>query len=462
MVARGNRKTKKKFKPLPWQVAPWKDKSDIILLTGSAGGGKSHLALEKMNAFCLKYPGAFCMIIRKTRSSMTSGAALFYEQEIIINKQDDPKNGVKHLENKSRFDYANGSKVVYMGMNDPRAREKLKSIGATGGVDMAFLEEATELDEKDMNAIKGRMRGRAANWSQIIVSCNPDAPTHWIYTQLIKGGQASVHYSRAADNTHNPEKYLRTLASMTGVDKLRLADGMWVQATGLVYEMWRDHPGQIKEVLDEDENPTGIFDAGNVTEEADYIPDNGPIYWAVDDGYSAGSKYPDGIDPISETFTADSHPRVILLAQLKADGHLDIFAESYMCKTLPEAQIREVFELGYPMPSFATVDGSAAQLRGRIQKGQEYQADSGSIVKIPGVYTRNGTHKVAEGIKEVRRWIEADENGFRKLRIHPRCTHFRSEMLSYSNDDKKGEPKKEFDHGPDSIRYKIWKLRHNG
>lgn len=452
----------KTFSPLDWQVDPWKDTSPVVLVTGSAGGGKSHLAMEKINGFCLKYPGAFCLIIRKTRASITNGAALFFESEIAVSRKEDPHNGVRHIANKNRFEYANGSVVVYMGLNHEDDREKLKSIGTSGGVDMVLMEEATQFDERDFNAIKGRMRGRAASWRQIILACNPDAPTHWIYTNLIQGGGANVYYSSASDNPFNPDDYLKTLAGLTGVDKLRLAEGMWVQASGLIYEDWRDHPGQMKPVYNDEGEELEALDAGNVTELADYVPGGGSVYWACDDGYSAGSKFYDGIDPISKTFTADAHPRVILLFQLKADGHLDLFEEIYLCKTLSEKQIRMAHELGYPLPEFVSVDSSAAELRGRFNMVDEYQTENGLTSVRPAMYTRKATHKVAEGIKEMRKWIAVDSNGFRRLRCHPRVNHFRKEMLSYIINPKKdtGEPLKAFDHGPDATRYKIWMLRH--
>ncbi len=52
-------------------------------LTGSAGGGKSRLAAEKINGFCLRYPGATAVALRKTRNSMTNSTALFLERTVI-------------------------------------------------------------------------------------------------------------------------------------------------------------------------------------------------------------------------------------------------------------------------------------------------------------------------------------------------------------------------------------------
>lgn len=422
-------KAAKAFRPLSWQVAPWRDKSPVVLLTGSAGGGKSHLLMEKLNGFCLKYPGAFALMVRKTRVSMTSGSVLFFDSEVALSSVESKLHGATHVPSKSRFEYGNGSILSYIGIADRKDRERLKSIGRAGGVDIAGMEEATEFEEADFNAVSARMRGRAADWRQIILATNPSAPTHWIYTRLIRGGEAAVYYSGAADNPYNPADYLDTLQSLTGVEKKRLADGLWVQASGMVYE----------DVWDE---------RHSVTDTADYIAGNGEVFWAVDDGYSAGSKYPNGIDPRTKTYTADAHPRVILLCQLRSDGQLVVFDELYRTKTLEEAHVREAIELGYPMPSYAAVDSSAAQLRGRLHG--------------LNVGTYKATHSVEEGIKELRRWFAPDRNGFRRVLVHPRCVHLRHEVLSYAYDEQSGKPIKAFDHGLDALRYLIWTLRYRG
>lgn len=405
------------YAPLPWQVAPWRDRSRVLLLTGSAGGGKSRIAAEKLHGFCLRYPGAFALLARKTRVSMTKGSILFLKETII---GADP--AVKHYESKDYFAYRNGSILAYLGLEDEDQRERLKSIGPRGGVDLVWGEEATELEEADHNALLARLRGQAAPWRQLMYTCNPDAPTHWIYRRLIVGGEATVYYSGAVDNPHNPADYLDTLGRLTGVEAQRLAGGQWVQATGLIYDVWLDGPA-----------------GGNVTADADYQPDGGPIFWAVDDGY-AGQ-----LDMATNLYTADSHPRVFLLCQERADGRLCVFRESYATQTLSDRHITEVIGLGYPAPDYAAVDKSAAELKGRL-----HAAD---------IYTRNGAPDVEESIKVARGWLAPDANGWRRVLVHPRCTQLRAELASYRRDAATGRPVKQFDHGPDALRYLIWTKR---
>lgn len=407
------------FAALGWQIAPWRDESLSILLTGSAGGGKSRLAAEKLHGFCLRYPNAMALMLRKVKVSMTSGAVLMMARTVVSH---DPR--VRHVPSKSRFEYTNGSILAYGGLEDDAQRERLKSIGQDGGLDIVWMEEATEFDESDYNAVLARMRGKAAPWRQIILSCNPDAPTHWIKHRLIDSGESRVYYSKAIDNLYNPEDYRETLAKLTGVEAKRLVGGEWVQATGLVYDVWSDGPQD-----------------GNVQEAADYIPDGGAVIYGVDDGY-VGS-----LNPLTHHYTANSHPRVFLLCQLRPNGQLCVFEEDYAVSLLSEQHIADVLKLPYPAPDYAVVDKSAAELKGRLHAAS--------------IYTKNGASDVEESVKVLRDRLAPDINNVRRLLVHPRCRHLRAEFASYRREDGGGKPVKEYDHGPDVCRYLAWVLRYD-
>src|SRR5579859_3858182 len=221
------------FAPLPWQVNPWRDRAFVLLFTGSAGGGKSRLAAEKLHAYCKRYPGAQALALRKTRESMSNSTLLFLERVII---GDDPT--VHHLPSKLRFEYANGSILAYGGMADDAQREQIRSIGQHGGVDIVWMEEANAFLEDDYNEVLARIRGKAAPWRQVILTTNPDSPEHWINVRLIEGGEASVYYSNAGDNEYNPEDYRASLQKLTGILKQRLALGLWVASEGMYFEEW--------------------------------------------------------------------------------------------------------------------------------------------------------------------------------------------------------------------------------
>lgn len=192
----------------------------------------------------------------------------------------------------------------------------------------------------------------------------------------------------------------------------------FTHAVGLIYDVWAD--------------------PGNVTEAAEYIPDGGPVVWGVDDGYTGK------LDATMGQYTAESHPRVFGLYQLRGDGTICRFAEDYAVGLLSDAHIERVLALPYPAPDFAVVDKSAAELKGRLH--------------TQSIYTRNSPHDVEESIKELRRAIAQDANGRRRFLVHPRCKHFRAEMASYRR-DANGKPIKAHDHGPDEARYVVWSQR---
>jgi PBSX family phage terminase large subunit len=203
----------------------------MMLMTGSAGGGKSRCAAEKVNAFMLKYPGATGLMLRKAREYAGKSIVPFMEKAVIGGT-----SGTKKKKSDSLFQYQNGSMLYWGGMKDDSQREGIRSIGPDGSLDIVWIEEATQFTELDLNELLARMRGHVAPWVQIILTTNPDAPSHWINQRLILGGEATVYYSRAADNPNNPPRYLETLKLLTGILRERLVLGLWKQAEGAVYE----------------------------------------------------------------------------------------------------------------------------------------------------------------------------------------------------------------------------------
>lgn len=363
----------------------------------------------------MRYRNAMSVILRKTRESMSNSTVLFYERQIVGKTPH-----VHHNKSAHRFEYEDTNSIVaYGGMKDEQQREQIRSIGQSGGLDRAWMEEANRFDEADLNEMLARMRGTATPYCQIILSTNPDSPTHWIKTRLIDGRQASVYFSSALDNPHNPPEYMTALQQMTGIQGLRLRDGKWVQAEGVVYDNWS---------LD------------NVADDVVYNPD-WPVWWGVDDGYVQGGG----------AGTESYHPRVILFCQPTPTGGVNVIDEYYATGELSEVTIANAFARGYHLPDMAYVDSSAAELKSRLWNNN--------------IRTMGATHPVGEGIKNLRRLI-CDEHGVRMFRIHPKCIHLNRELSSYRYDDGShlatvGEPKplKIDDHGPDAARYVTFHLR---
>jgi len=219
------------YQPLPWQLPPLRDKAPVLLLTGSAGGGKSRCAAEKVHAYCLRYPGSTWLILRKAREWTGHSIVPFMWQSIMGRDA-----SIRFNKSDGSFFYPNGSVIYSGGMMDDKQRESVRSIGGDGGLDGAWFEEANAFTRLDFEEIIGRVRHTAADWQQIILSTNPGPPTHWIYTDLILNGGASVYYSHADQNPNNSPAYLQNLEKLTGMMRERLVLGKWVQAEGAIYD----------------------------------------------------------------------------------------------------------------------------------------------------------------------------------------------------------------------------------
>lgn len=395
------------YEPLKWQIGAWRDKSAILLCSGAAGGGKSRFAAEKLHAFCLKYPNAMALMLRKTRESTKNSIVLMMKNKVIGN---DPR--VTMVSSAHRFEYSNGSILAWGGMKDDDQRESIRSIGQDGGLDICWLEEAHLFELADFEELLPRMRGKAANWTQIIVTTNPDAPGHWIKKRLIDGKLASYHKSTWIDNPYNPPEYVDKLNMLTGNRLLRLRDGAWVMAEGAIYPEWNEE---------------------NIDNDADYDP-RYAVYAAVDDGYS--------------------NPRCVLLIQDRpCKGKPDricVFAEYYQTQRLASQTLEDIWGIegyGYPIPELLYHDPAAVQF--------------GAEAQNYGFATWGAANNVAEGIKKVREFIR-DGNNERRLLVHPRCVNLIEQMPSYRNSESNallnGDPKpiKENDHAVDALRYFIY------
>lgn len=218
------------FVPLPWQVAPWRDKNVTLLLTGAAGGGKSRLAAEKIHAYMMKYPGATGIVGRKDKTAALKSVVPLLRYTVM-----GETNWGEYRKSDSLFEYHNGSILWVVGVRDEAQRENLRSIGKDGSADIAWFEEANKLTEADDAEITARMRGHAASWRQKIYTTNPDHPEHWIKKKLIDGKRASVYYSRPEHNPNNPADYIQGLQELSGLFYKRLWLGQWVQAEGAIY-----------------------------------------------------------------------------------------------------------------------------------------------------------------------------------------------------------------------------------
>ncbi len=406
-----------------------------IILSGATRTGKSLAVLYKLHTLALQYSGMRGLIIRKTRESLNESGLLTFERDVL--GEDSPLLTGARRNSRQSYRYPNGSEIVVAGIlsNGKDQRAKIMSTE----YDIIFVQEAIELLEDEWQKLTTRLSNYRVPYQQILGDCNPDAPTHWIWRRA-NSKKLQLWDTFHKDNprwwaldpsspeggqwTTQGQELLAALGNLTGVTRERLFEGKWVQASGLVYgDVWSDGPSD-----------------GNVTETADFTAGSGEIFWAVDDGYAGEYNSELG------QYQTGSHPRVFLLAQERRDGTLCVFEENYAVQRLADTHLTEILALPYPRPEYAAVDKSAAELRGRIHSA--------------GIHTMAGPADVEESIKTLRDFLGQDKNKRRRLLVHPRCRLLRAEMASYKREEHTGKIIKDFDHGPDALRYLAWTKRY--
>jgi PBSX family phage terminase large subunit len=258
-----------------------------VLIEGPAGTGKSFGNLQKLHLCMQKYPGARGLIIRKTLESLKDSALNTFQERVL----DDSDGVVFYGGSKAKsaaFIYPNGSQILVGGMDKPT---KIMS----SEFDIVVVVEATEFSENDIEMITTRLRYGMMPYQQLLMDCNPEAPSHWLNIRC-KQGKTTRLVSRHEDNpalwdaarqawTQRGTEYIATLDALTGVRRDRLRYGRWVAAEGAVFAFDR---------------------AVHVIDHSPFVDGNTPrsVGAGVDWGYT--------------------HPGVIEVGQLDGDGRITV------------------------------------------------------------------------------------------------------------------------------------------
>lgn len=409
-------------------VLPALDRERLLLFLKARQLGLSWVVCAFVLYQCLKYPAQTWLLFSQGQDEADE---LLRRIGFLYSHYDTPAElpGVVK-DNTEEWVWENGSRVLSRAATKKAGR----SFTASGVVldEFAFMLHGPQV----LSAAKPTID---AGGKMVIISSADGNGTP--YHQLCLGAKAGTNgftfvflpwTAHPGRDTEWRERMAAESPDMTVGDVLReypaTDEEAFTNATGLVYG----------DVYDDSA-------AGNVTEAADYIEGAGDVYWLVDDGYSAGAaKKTQGIDPHTGMYVADAHPRVILWAQIKPDGHLDIFDESYACLTLSNKHIADALDRQWPAPLYAIHGPGAAEIAGQL-----FEA---------GIMPSQGGPSVEESIKVYRRMLAPDANGWRRVRFHPRCVQLRREHLAYRY-AADGRPVKAFDHGPDAVRVGVWVLQ---
>lgn len=397
----------------------WTNRDGEVLLSGPAGTGKSRACLEKLHAVCLRWPGTRCLIVRKTRESLTETALVTFEEKVLPARS--PIAEGQRRSHRQAYIYPNGSVVVCGGLDKPG---KVMSTE----YDLIYVQEAIELYENDWESLTTRLRNGVVPFQQLIADTNPDRPTHWLKQRVDRGDTAMLE-SRHEDNPRlwdrtandwRPEgqTYIAKLDKLTGARKPRLRFGKWVQAEGVVYDEWDRQVHIIDRFV---------------------IPPNWRRIRAIDFGYS--------------------NPFVCLWIAIDDDCRMYVYRELYHSKRTVKVHAAQINELSQG----ETYEFSVA----------DHDAEDRATLLENDIATIPARKDVSPGIEAVQERLKDAGDGRRRLYVFRDCLvesdpvlreakrpcSILEEFDSYSwpkgKDGKaiKEAPEKLNDHAMDALRY---------
>jgi hypothetical protein len=196
-----------------------------VLIEGPADTGKSRACLAKLDLCAVKYARMRGGIFRKTRVALTQTAMVTYEEKVLPQP-----SGVRFHHEEQEYRYPNGSVLIVAGLDDP---EKIKSLE----LDVAYVQEATELDLGDWEMLRSRLRHDVMPYHQLLGDCNPGDPGHWLNKRCDAGATRRL-VSRHEDNPSITAERIAALDALTGYRHKRLRLGLWVAAEGMYFPEW--------------------------------------------------------------------------------------------------------------------------------------------------------------------------------------------------------------------------------
>ena len=195
-----------KFYPL------FENKSRYLVLVGGGGSGKSMFAGRKILERLTTENNHRFLVCRKIARTLRESCFQQLKMEIAehyiytdfeINKTD------------MKITYKpNGNEILFTGLDDV---EKMKSIYKITGL---WIEEASELEETDLNQLNIRLRGETDAYKQIILTFNPININHWLKKTFFdkKTENTTTLHTTYKDNRFLDKEQIKVLESFKDSD----------------------------------------------------------------------------------------------------------------------------------------------------------------------------------------------------------------------------------------------------
>ncbi|MBB6622243.1 PBSX family phage terminase large subunit [Clostridium gasigenes] len=201
-------------------IDDWNQKYYFIV--GGYGSSKSyHVAIKVIKKLLEEKRTA--LVVREVFDTLRDSCYSLLEEVALALGLDE--SIIKFTESPMRVRFANGSKIIFKGMDKPA---KLKSLN---GVSIVWIEECSEVKYAGFKELTGRLRHPKLS-NHIILSTNPVSKSNWCYKhffenkkknihilndeelykkRIIVKGKTYYHHSVVDDNYFVPAEYVETL-----------------------------------------------------------------------------------------------------------------------------------------------------------------------------------------------------------------------------------------------------------
>lgn len=208
------------------------DKTRFLLITGSAGSGKTIFCCFKTILYAVNHPKARVGVFRSTLPALRETAWLEI-RNMLINL------GIEYKENKSNaiITLSNDSTISFTPLDDDR---KIRSLN----LDYIFVEQCEEVSEEIFDELALRLRGEVSlkDYGQVLLIAQPEEKTHWIYRRFyqIKANDPDYKWEHLSylDNPYLQDEQRRYYEGLkeTNYDRWRThALGEWISSSKQIF-----------------------------------------------------------------------------------------------------------------------------------------------------------------------------------------------------------------------------------
>lgn len=378
-------------------LTEWKTRT--LVFYGGGGSGKSKFAVQRTIYKCLKFPDRKVLVVRNVLNTVRD--SVFAEFKACIAEWN-LSSQVKITESYLTIEFANGSVILFKGMDD---EEKIKSIQ---GITDIFVEEATEITQDKYDQLQIRLRNKRAKYNQIILCYNPVSKMNWVYKHFHENGAKEKNCLVVHTNyTHNkflPQENIDKLLEMKETNFFKYRVYALGEFASLGQSIYTNH--RIESFSEYELRKQGI-----------------PAFFGMDFGYTN--------DPstLVKVYVDDVNKRMYIADEMYEKGFLNSDIINWINR---RGYYKEVI----------TADSAEPKSIEEIKR-------SGIRRMKPA---RKGKDSILHGIQFIQNY---------ELIVHPKCKNFQIELDNYTWEKDKNtneylnKPIDEYNHLMDALRYAV-------